>query len=75
MAKKVTKKVQATKKKTAKKPRAASAKARPMSDILAVSETLVRERAYEISLARKGPSDPVADWFQAERELQAESRT
>jgi len=71
MAKKATKKAEATKKKAPKRPRATKAKSQPEADVLAVSETRVRERAYEISLTRKGPSDPVADWFQAEQELQA----
>jgi hypothetical protein len=32
----------------------------------------IRQRAYEISLARRGtPGDPRADWFQAETELLA----
>lgn len=35
----------------------------------------IRERAYYIYLERGGaPGDPVADWLQAERELEAEYR-
>ena len=65
MAKKATKKAPATKKK---------AKSSPLTEISSISEARVRERAYEISLARKGPADPVADWFQAEQELKTELR-
>ena len=36
----------------------------------------VRQRAYEIYLARNDrPGDPVADWLQAERELRSQLRT
>jgi hypothetical protein len=35
-----------------------------------VTEQQIRERAYQIYLARNGrPGDPAADWAQAEREL------
>jgi hypothetical protein len=34
----------------------------------------IRERAYEIFRSGKNPSDPIADWFQAERELKGEAR-
>jgi hypothetical protein len=35
-----------------------------------VTEEQIRERAYFISLERNGhPSDPLADWLRAEREL------
>ena len=40
---------------------------------LAITEQQVRERAFQIFMARNGhPGDPVADWYQAERELNAE---
>jgi hypothetical protein len=36
----------------------------------------IRERAFQIFRAGANPSDPVADWFQAERELRGgEART
>lgn len=36
------------------------------------TEEEIRVRAYMIYLSRNGaPGDPVADWFQAERELNA----
>jgi hypothetical protein len=33
----------------------------------------IRDRAYQIFRKGVNQSDPVADWFQAERELRAES--
>jgi hypothetical protein len=39
-----------------------------------ITEQQIRERAYQIYLARNGgPGEPAADWSQAERELRAES--
>jgi len=32
----------------------------------------IRQRAYELHVARGGRSDPLFDWLQAERELKAE---
>jgi hypothetical protein len=32
----------------------------------------IRDRAYQIFRSGVNPSDPVADWFQAERELKAD---
>jgi len=41
-----------------------------------VTEALIRERAYYLSLERNGgPADPVADWIRAERELTIEHAT
>ena len=34
----------------------------------------IRDRAYQIFRTGANQSDPVADWFQAERELKAEAR-
>jgi hypothetical protein len=34
----------------------------------------IRDRAYQIFRAGLNPSDPVADWFQAEQELSGEAR-
>ncbi len=35
----------------------------------------VRDRAYHIFRSGRNPSDPLADWIQAERELRGEGRT
>ena len=32
----------------------------------------IRDRAYQIFRSGANPSDPVADWFQAERELKTD---
>ncbi len=51
--------------------------ARPVADTSSAAPTRqqIRERAYQIYLARNGgPGDPTADWLQAERELIQESR-
>lgn len=51
--------------------------ARPVADIALAPPTRqqIRERAYQIYLARNGaPGDPTADWLQAERELIEEAR-
>ena len=34
----------------------------------------IRDRAYQISRTGANPRDPVADWFQAERELKGDAR-
>ena len=34
----------------------------------------IRDRAYQIFRTGVNPSDPVADWFQAERELKGDAR-
>lgn len=34
----------------------------------------IRDRAYEIFRSGANPRDPLADWFQAERELRGEAR-
>lgn len=34
-----------------------------------VTEDDIRRHAYVISQGRKGPGDPIADWFEAERRL------
>ncbi len=34
----------------------------------------IRDRAYQIFRNGANPSDPVADWFQAERELKGDAR-
>ncbi len=34
----------------------------------------IRDRAYQIFRAGVNPTDPVADWFQAERELRGDAR-
>lgn len=54
------------------------AKTKPVSEVVGTLEpTLeaIRQRAYEIYLARDGRAgDPAADWLQAERELRAQAR-
>lgn len=81
MAKKVTKK--ATKKNGAaatRKPRRtaqAKASAKATTSVSTdtnghLSQERIRERAYEIYRAGRNPSDPTADWYQAERELRGE---
>lgn len=87
MAKKVTKKAaQTTKATKTRKPRqtaGASAKAKGKASEKAtakvsvdtngaLSQERIRERAYEIYRAGRNPSDPTADWYQAERELRTE---
>lgn len=43
---------------------------RSQSAAAAITETQVRERAFQIYLARSGgPGDACSDWYQAEREL------
>lgn len=40
-----------------------------------IPDELIRRRAYERSCRRNnGPSDPVADWYDAERELREEAQ-
>jgi hypothetical protein len=34
----------------------------------------IRDRAYQIFRTGVNPSDPAADWFQAERELKSDAR-
>jgi hypothetical protein len=34
----------------------------------------IRDRAYQIFRTGANPTDPVADWFQAERELNGDAR-
>jgi hypothetical protein len=43
--------------------------------VMPYTEAQIRERAYYIYLERGGAAgDPVADWFQAERELKSPAR-
>lgn len=75
MAKKVTKKKASTKKKTtrknATKKNAKTVAAAPVTP--AVSDDAVRVRAFEIYCSGRNPSNPDADWLQAEQELRAQS--
>ncbi|HSF18739.1 MAG TPA: DUF2934 domain-containing protein [Vicinamibacteria bacterium] len=41
----------------------------------ALSDDQIRQRAYKIFREGRNPSDPTADWFQAEHELRAELGT
>ncbi len=53
-----------------RKATTATAKSMP-----AITEPMIRERAYQIYLKRNGgPGNAGADWAQAERELRAEMR-
>jgi CelD/BcsL family acetyltransferase involved in cellulose biosynthesis len=73
MAKKVTKKTEGTQKKATKAKRPAT-RTKPATRVASVKAAPdldeIRARAYEIYASGRNPGDPVADWFQAERELQ-----
>jgi Protein of unknown function (DUF2934) len=43
--------------------------AREVSSVPSPTEEQIRARAYELFRRGANPSDPVADWFQAEQEL------
>jgi hypothetical protein len=78
MAKNTEKKTE-PRKPRAKRIKAAEAPAPEPKPILAESAAEptvdeIRDRAYQIFRAGVNQSDPVADWFQAERELKAETR-
>ena len=72
MAKKVTKKKTPTKKKATTRKRTTQ---KPAKTIAAapvtptVTDAQIRIRAFEIHCAGQNPSNPDADWHQAEREL------
>lgn len=75
MAKKVTKKKTTTKKKATTKKRTTAKKA-PKTVVAApvtpiVTDDQVRIRAFEIYSSGQNPSNPDADWHQAEQELRA----
>ncbi|HXV62211.1 MAG TPA: DUF2934 domain-containing protein [Vicinamibacteria bacterium] len=40
-----------------------------------LTDDQIRQRAYKIFREGRNPSDPTADWFQAEHELRAELGT
>jgi Protein of unknown function (DUF2934) len=44
---------------------------REASSLPSPTEEQIRARAYELFRRGANPSDPVADWFQAEQELRA----
>ncbi len=74
MAKKVTKKKTSMKKKaTTRKrttaPKAAQTIAAIVSDVTDVTDERIRVRAFEIYSSGQNPSNPDADWHQAEQEL------
>ncbi len=75
MAKKVTKTTEAkkaaprAKQSRAKTKATIGAAAREASDLPSPTEEQIRARAYEVFRRGANPSDPVADWFQAEQEL------
>jgi hypothetical protein len=45
-----------------------------LTQVIDPSPDQIRERAYQIFRAGENPSDPVADWFQAEQELSGDAR-
>lgn len=69
MAKKVTKKKTTAKKATTRKKTTSkkTAKAAP-----ALTDEQIRMRAFEIYRSGRNPSNPEADWFQAEEELKTQ---
>jgi hypothetical protein len=66
MSKKVTKKTEP--KKTTSRAKRVETRELAASP----SPEQIRDRAYQIFRSGVNPSDPVADWFQAERELKAD---
>ena len=68
MAKKVTKKKTSTKKKATTRKRTTTPKAAKTVAAL-VPDERIRVRAFEIYSSGQNPSNPDADWHQAEREL------
>jgi hypothetical protein len=80
MPKKATKKSE-PRKTSPRAKRGNSAEAAPAaatSEIVATeaapSLEQIRDRAYQIFRTGVNPRDPVADWFQAERELKGDAR-
>ncbi len=73
MAKKVTKKKTSTKKKATTRKRTTSQKTAKTVAAAPVTPTAtdaqIRIRAFEIYRAGQNPSNPEADWHQAEQEL------
>jgi hypothetical protein len=62
----------ATRRGTTPAVKSAAAKSVTNTPVLPYTEAQIRERAYFIYLERTGAdSDPVSDWLQAERELNA----
>jgi len=74
MAKKVTKKKTSTKKKAATRKRTTAKKTAKTVAAAPVAPTVtddqIRIRAFEIYSSGQNPSNPDADWRQAEQELQ-----
>ena len=48
-------------------PVVADSPATPVRSV--ISEDDIRRQAYLLSRGRRGPGDPIADWFEAERQL------
>ncbi len=67
MSKKATKKTE---------PKKASPREKRSNATEAAAPTLeqIRDRAYQIFRTGVNPSNPTADWFQAERELRSDAR-
>lgn len=70
MPKKATTKKTATKNKATTRKRATSKKSTNPGQV-SLAEDQIRDRAYEIYRAGRNPSNPDADWLQAEQELRS----
>jgi len=79
MSKKAVKKPEAGKTSPRAKPsKAAEAASSEIKNEIVVAEAppsleQIRDRAYQIFRTGVNPRDPVADWFQAERELRGDA--
>lgn len=72
MPKKATPKKTATKKNATTRKRVISKQSTEPGKLVPLSENQIRDRAYEIYRAGRNPSNPNADWLQAEQELRSE---
>ena len=61
-------------KKTETKKASPRAKRSKATEAAAPSLDQIRDQAYQIFRTGVNPSDPAADWFQAERELKGDAR-
>lgn len=75
MPKKVTKKTETKNAAPRRRPAKATAveSGPSAASTKTVTEVEIRARAYEIYRRGENPSDPTADWFQAEQELRSET--
>lgn len=72
MPKKATTKKTSTKKKATSRKTASSKKSTKLAPSFPLSQDQIRDRAYEIYRAGRNPSNPDADWLEAEQELRSE---